>query len=140
MGILSTNRLYGDVKNPYDKSTVPGGSSGGSAVAVSTRTVTFSLGSDTAGSMRVPAALCGCVGFRPTTHLYSQEGVVPLCSTMDTIGVFANRVEDVIKIHKIIVENKSKEPSLVNIKIGVPRTYFYENADKECVKLVEKVF
>jgi len=77
-GITSNNVGYGAVRNPYDKELIPGGSSGGTAAAVAARLAPVGLGSDTGGSCRIPAALCGCVGFRPTLGRYRQEGVIPI--------------------------------------------------------------
>jgi Asp-tRNA(Asn)/Glu-tRNA(Gln) amidotransferase A subunit family amidase len=85
-GITSNNPAYGAVRNPHDPRLIAGGSSGGSAVAVAAGVVPVALGADTAGSLRIPAALCGCVGFRPTPGRYPNEGVIPLSATRDTVG------------------------------------------------------
>jgi mandelamide amidase len=85
-GITNNNAGFGAARNPYDPTRIPGGSSGGVGAAVGARIVPGGIGSDTGGSVRVPAALCGIVGFRPTTGRWSQAGVVPISHTRDTPG------------------------------------------------------
>ena len=138
LGITSENPAFGDVENPRKPGYIPGGSSGGSAAAVAMNAVSFALGTDTGGSMRIPAALCGVVGYRPTTGLYSQEVVLPLSSTTDTIGVFAHRVSTVQKVHKCVVPSYTPEKrSLSGVRIGVPRQFYYYNLDSEVSKVTE---
>jgi aspartyl-tRNA(Asn)/glutamyl-tRNA(Gln) amidotransferase subunit A len=88
-GITSNNPHHGAVRNPRDPSRIPGGSSGGSAAAVAAGMCDWAVGSDTGGSIRIPAGLCGCVGFKPTIGMISTEGVVPLSRSLDTIGSLA---------------------------------------------------
>ncbi|HZU16135.1 MAG TPA: amidase, partial [Candidatus Dormibacteraeota bacterium] len=88
-GLTSENPHYGPVRNPLDPSRVAGGSSGGSAAAVAAGMCDWALGTDTGGSIRVPAALCGVVGFKPTLGTVDTEGVVPLSRTLDTLGPLA---------------------------------------------------
>src|SRR5919202_6356005 len=88
-GWTSNNLAFGPVKNPYDPTRIPGGSSGGTAVAVATSMAPLGIGEDTCGSIRVPSALCGIAGFRPTTFRYSPRGIVPLTSVFDTAGPLA---------------------------------------------------
>ena len=88
-GVTSNNPHYGAVKNPWDLTRVAGGSSGGSAVAVATGMAAGAIGTDTAGSVRIPAALCGVVGLKPTYGRVSRIGVVPLAASLDTVGVLA---------------------------------------------------
>jgi aspartyl-tRNA(Asn)/glutamyl-tRNA(Gln) amidotransferase subunit A len=92
-GVTSSNPHYGFVRNPHDPSRVPGGSSGGSAVAVAAGMCDWAVGSDTGGSIRVPASLCGVVGFKPTLGTVSTEKVFPLSPTLDTMGPLAPDVE-----------------------------------------------
>ncbi len=93
-GVTSNNPHFGPVLNPRDRRRVAGGSSGGSAVAVVTEVVFAALGTDTGGSIRIPAAFCGCVGFKPTFGLVSTEGVLPLSLSQDHVGPLARTVED----------------------------------------------
>jgi len=138
-GITSDNAAFGAVANPYDPTRIPGGSSGGSAAAVAARIVPAALGTDTGGSMRIPAALCGVVGFRPTTGRYPAEGVVPLSHTRDTIGPMARRVADVAMLDAVLAGEKggSLSPSLKGKRLGVPRAHFYDDLDGDVARLVE---
>jgi Asp-tRNA(Asn)/Glu-tRNA(Gln) amidotransferase A subunit family amidase len=95
-GATGDRSLHGPSRNPYDPSRMSGGSSGGSAVAVASGMVPLSLGTDTAGSVRVPAALCGVVGFKPAYDAIPTSGVYPLAPTLDHVGLFAGSVEDVL--------------------------------------------
>lgn len=137
-GITSENPAFGDIDNPRKPGYIPGGSSGGSAAAVAMNAVSFSLGTDTGGSMRIPAALCGVVGYRPTTGLYDSRVVCPLSSTTDTIGIFAHLVNTVQKVHKMIVPSYSPVTrSLHGVRIGVPRQYYYSVLDHEVSQVTE---
>jgi Asp-tRNA(Asn)/Glu-tRNA(Gln) amidotransferase A subunit family amidase len=95
-GITSTNSAYGFMKNPYNKAMIPGGSSGGTAVGIAARMSSAGLGSDTGGSVRIPPALCGIVGLRPSVgngnKRYPDRGVVPISHTRDTVGPMARTV------------------------------------------------
>ena len=137
-GITSENPVFGDVDNPQKAGYIAGGSSGGSAAAVAMNAVSFALGTDTGGSVRIPAALCGVVGYRPTTGLYDSSDVCPLSSTTDTIGTIAQTVETVQLVHKTIVPSYTPtiEP-LQGKRIGVPRKYFYDVLDSEVLRLTE---
>jgi aspartyl-tRNA(Asn)/glutamyl-tRNA(Gln) amidotransferase subunit A len=88
-GVTSSNPHYGPVRNPHDEARIPGGSSGGSAAAVAAGMCDWAVGSDTGGSIRIPAALCGVVGFKPTVGTVDTDGVFPLSRTLDTIGPLA---------------------------------------------------
>ncbi|WP_417320714.1 indoleacetamide hydrolase [Emcibacter sp.] len=140
MGITSNNGVFGAVRNPYNTDMIPGGSSGGSAAAVAAGIVPVALGTDTGGSARIPGALCGVVGFRPTLGRYGSEGVVPISHTRDTIGTFARAVEDIMLVDEAITGEKPLEtlPSLKGVRIGVPRTYFYENLEPDVAAAAEK--
>ena len=134
-GITSENPAFGDVDNPRKPGYIPGGSSGGSAAAVAMNSVTFALGTDTGGSMRIPASLCGVVGYRPTIGLYDASDVCPLSSTTDTIGIFAQKVPTVQEAHKCIVKDKAPytptQRPLNGVRIGVPRKFYYSILDEE---------
>ena len=137
-GITSENVAFGDVDNPCKPGYIAGGSSGGSAAAVAMNAVSFSLGTDTGGSMRIPASVCGVVGYRPTTGLYGADVVCPLSSTTDTIGIFANRVDTIQQVHSTIVPSYSPVTrSLQGIRIGVPRQYYYGVLDSEVSRVTE---
>ena len=137
-GMTSENPGYGDVDNPRKPGYIPGGSSGGSAAAVAMNAVSFALGMDTGGSMRIPASLCGVVGYRPTIGLYDASVVCPHSSTTDTIGVFAQTVATVQQAHKAIVPSYTPGTRpLKGVRIGVPRQYFFHVLDSEVARVTE---
>src|SRR5207237_6687801 len=101
-GWTSANQVYGPVRNPYDPACIPGGSSGGTAVAVAARMAPAGIGEDTNGSIRVPAAMCGISGLRPTHGRYQGAGVMPLPPSLDTLGPMARRVYDLCLLASVV--------------------------------------
>lgn len=138
-GITSNNGVFGPVHNPYNPDMIAGGSSGGSAVAVAARMTPFAIGTDTGGSCRIPPALCGIVGFRPTMKRYGSEGAIPITHTRDTIGTMARTVEDIQLVdHAIIKTNGIKAlTNLKDVRLGVSKEYFYENLDRDIEKATQ---
>jgi aspartyl-tRNA(Asn)/glutamyl-tRNA(Gln) amidotransferase subunit A len=145
---------FGEVHNPWDPSCMTGGSSGGSAAAVAAGLCYGAIGTDTAGSVREPAALCGVVGLKPTYGRVSARGVIPLSPSLDHVGPIARTVEDVAAMLQVVAgydasdTNNSDMPvpsylavvhdGLKSAKIGVPRKYFYEDLDPEITTAVER--
>ncbi len=160
MGSSTENSAFGLTKNPCDLTRVPGGSSGGSAAAVAADECIFSLGSDTGGSVRQPAAFCGVVGLKPTYGSVSRYGLIATASSLDVIGPIAKTVEDAEIVFNAIkgkdkfdatsleykIQNFQPESGSLSagkFKIGVPKEYFIEGMDKsveECVrKAIDKL-
>ncbi len=143
MGGSGENSAYGPTKNPWDLNKVTGGSSGGSAAAVSGDLCTFALGSDTGGSIRQPASLCGVVGLKPTYGRVSRYGLISMASSLDCVGPITKSVEDAAKILEWISED-SFTPSgwqagIKGLKAGVPKEYFVLPAGRQGEGLDPKV-
>jgi indoleacetamide hydrolase len=138
-GITSNNAAFGPVRNPYDKSLIPGGSSGGTGAAIAARMCPAGLGTDTGGSVRIPAALCGIVGLRPTVGRYPGSGIVPISHTRDTAGPLARSIHDLVLLDSVIAADARpvKAMALRGTRIGVPRGFFYDNLDPELAPVVE---
>ncbi|PHS21118.1 MAG: indole acetimide hydrolase [Robiginitomaculum sp.] len=139
-GVTSNNGVFGEVRNPYNVKHVAGGSSGGNAAAIAAGIIPAALGTDTGGSTRGPAALCGIVGMRPTIWRYPQAGVVPISHTRDTIGPMARNVKDVVCLDGLITgEPLHIEPAnLGNLRLGMPDT-FYDNLHPDIERKMEQV-
>jgi len=139
-GGTSTNPSFGAVRNPYDLKRVPGGSSGGTAAALAAHMVPAGLGSDTAGSVRIPSALSGTAALRPTIlpqKLYADAGVVPLALDLDTIGPMARTIADVALLHAAITATPI--PTVLNLRglrIGVPRRPYWEDLEPEVERVM----
>lgn len=137
-GITSNNAAFGPVRNPADPTRSAGGSSGGSAATVALGTVPFSLGTDTGGSITVPASFCGVVGFRPSSGRYPSDGVVGLSWSRDTIGIHARSVADARIIDRVITRSPATPPrALSDLVIGVPRRR-YDDVDPEVAAVAER--
>ena len=153
MGSSNENSYFGPVRNPWDITRVPGGSSGGPAACVAAGEAVCALGSDTGGSIRQPASLCGVVGFKPTYGLVSRYGLVAFASSLDQIGPITRDVRDCAAVLNIICghdENDSTSintkvpdyksflvPDIKDLKIGIPRELMVEGIDRE---VREKIF
>jgi len=147
MGSSTENSGYKLTKNPWDTERIPGGSSGGSAAAVAARQAPFAIGSDTGGSIRQPASLCGVTGLKPTYGRVSRYGLVAYASSLDQIGTLTLNVEDAARVLPFIAGHDINDSTSANIpapdylselsgdlkgkKIGVPKEYFVEGIDKE---------
>ncbi|WP_444894184.1 amidase family protein [Microbulbifer sp. TRSA001] len=124
-GVTSNNAAFGAVRNPWDIAYFPGGSSGGTAVAVAAGIVPAGLGTDTAGSVRLPAALTGIVGFRPSTGSLSSQGVVPSVPAFDTIGPMAVSVEDTIYLFEVMTRGSVPQCKPINqLRLGLAHPLF----------------
>lgn len=135
-GITSNNPHFGAIRNPWDPERVPGGSSGGSAAAVAGRLVPLATGSDTGGSIRIPASFCGVVGLKPTYERVSRKGVMPLGLTLDHAGLLAGTVRDVALAFSLIAKHSSgyvpaQRADLRGMRIGVPENFFVERIAPE---------
>ena len=147
-GITGVNHFYGSTKNPWDISKISGGSSGGSAVAVSTGMVIFSLGTDTGGSIRIPSSLCGVVGLKPTYGRISKNGVFPLSPSLDHVGCITRSTWDAAAVVQYIAGldpldemSEDKDVSAYTeiieksnprgIRVGIPKDSFCDYLDPE---------
>jgi Asp-tRNA(Asn)/Glu-tRNA(Gln) amidotransferase A subunit family amidase len=142
LGSTSANPTFGYVKNPYDLSRIPGGSSGGTAAAVAARIVPAGLGSDTTGSIRMPSHFCGIAGFRPsnpkTNKPYPVDGIVPLQLEFDVAGPMARNVADVALIHTAVTQKAELTPvDPRGVRIGLPRAYYWNTLDGDVAKIMD---
>ena len=129
-GISNINPHYGPVRNPYAHTRVSGGSSGGSGAAVAAGLVPAATGTDTGGSIRIPASFCGCVGLKPTYDRVSREGVMGLGPSQDHVGPLARTVADTAILFRAmagIAEGSVEGNSVSDIRIGIPENYFWDN-------------
>jgi len=154
MGSSTENSAFKTTKNPLDLSRVPGGSSGGSTASVAANMAVYSLGSDTGGSIRLPACFCGVVGLKPTYGAVSRYGLISLASSLDQIGPITKTVEDAKIVFDAIKgrdefdstsvevgekqKMKSEKFNFKNLKIGIPQEYFIKGIDPEIEKVIKK--
>ena len=145
-GVTTINPHFGTARNPWNPDYISGGSSGGSASAVALA-LGFGLGSDTGGSIRIPASVCGIVGLKPTYGRCSLHGVVPLSWSLDHPGPMAQTVEDVAIMLSVIAGHDPLDPysrnrpvpayvsaltgNIKGLRIGIPKSYFFEELDGE---------
>src|SRR6266481_5044962 len=154
MGSSNENSAFGPVRNPWDTTRVPGGSSGGSAVSVAAGIVPVALGSDTGGSVRQPASLCGVIGFKPTYGRVSRYGLVAFGSSLDQIGVFARHAADAAAVLEVIsgrdphdattadvpVPNYAAElnTDIKGLRLGIAREFLGQGLDDDVRSSIEK--
>ena len=152
MGSSTENSSWGVTRNPWDLERIPGGSSGGSASAVGGHEAFAALGTDTGGSIRQPAALCSCVGLKPTYGRVSRYGLVAFASSLDQIGTFTKTVEEAALLLEVIAGSDPRDNTSVDrpvpryrsslhqgvkgLRLGVPKEYFIEGIDPEVEKAV----
>lgn len=146
-GVTTNNPHYGPVHNPWDLKRVSGGSSGGSAAAVSAALGIASLGTDTGGSIRIPSAACGVVGLKPTRGLVSLHGVIPLAFSLDHAGPICRSVEDAALVLEVIASPAGRNPAdwrqgghlfsgplrqgVKGIRVGIPKQYFFDRLHRD---------
>ncbi len=144
-GITSNNPHFGAIHNPWDLARIPGGSSGGSAAAVAAGILPFATGTDTGGSIRVPASFCGVVGLKPTFGRVNVSGVLPLGFSQDHVGPFTRTVRDAAIAFQAMVDDPtdyvpSADSDLTGLRIGLPQNFFTERVDPEVEASVRAAF
>jgi aspartyl-tRNA(Asn)/glutamyl-tRNA(Gln) amidotransferase subunit A len=148
-GVTSENAHYGPARNPHDSGRIPGGSSGGSAIAVAAGLCAAALGTDTGGSIRIPAALCGTTGFKPAFGSLPMEGIIPLCRSLDHVGPIARTVQDAAILYAAMRGESSRTVALKphaprgagarrRARVGWPRDYFFERLAPEVARALDE--
>jgi aspartyl-tRNA(Asn)/glutamyl-tRNA(Gln) amidotransferase subunit A len=144
-GVTNQNPHFGPVRNVWDPARIPGGSSGGSAAAVSAGLCAAAVGTDTGGSIRIPAALCGVVGLKPTYGRVPVDGIVPLSWSLDHAGPLTRTVRDAALLFQVMAGAAGsgerritrREGDLRGVRVGIPRVFFWERLDGEVAQLAE---
>lgn len=153
-GASNENSMYGPVRNPHDETKVAGGSSGGSAASVAANMALFSVAEDTGGSIRQPASFCGISGIRPSYGRNSRSGIMPMASSLDTVGPMAKTVEDIAHIMEVMAGQDPKDATTVSasvpryseeikkdirgLRVGIPKEYFsVQGMNEETKQIVE---
>lgn len=141
LGWTSSNLAYGAVRNPWDPTRIPGGSSGDTAAAVAAGMAPLGVAEDTQGSIRVPAALCGIAGFRPTTGRYPNDGCAPITSLFDQIGPQARHIADLALFDAVMTGDHAPLaiPPLAGLRLGIARAYYFAGLDPAVAAVVEDV-
>lgn len=144
-GITSNNPHFGAIHNPWDLARIPGGSSGGSAAAVAAGILSFATGTDTGGSIRVPASFCGVVGLKPTFGRVSVRGVLPLGFSQDHVGPLTRTVRDAAIAFQAMVDDPTDyvppaDSDMTGVRIGLPENFFMERVDPEVEASVRAAF
>jgi aspartyl-tRNA(Asn)/glutamyl-tRNA(Gln) amidotransferase subunit A len=135
-GVTSNNPHFGPVRNPWDLDRIPGGSSGGSAAALAAGLCYGSIGTDTGGSIRIPASLCGIVGLKPGLGRVSAEGAIPLSTTLDFVGPMARTVAEVAILFEVIATQAKAKPRQrtahgKHLRLGIPKHFFLDVVSPE---------
>lgn len=142
-GATGENLLYGTAPNPYDHNRLAGGSSSGSVAAVGFGLCAAALGTDTGGSVRAPAALCGLVGFKPTYGRVSTEGVLPYSWTLDHVGTITRNCRDTTTLFSVLCESSETDENtfygISGLRIGIPDSFFYDHVDSEIKACTEQL-
>jgi indoleacetamide hydrolase len=140
-GITSNNAAYGPVRNPHAPSHIAGGSSGGTAAAIAAGLAPAGIGSDTGGSLRIPAALCGVVGFRPTPGRWPCDGVVKISDTRDTLGPMGRTVGDCALLDAVVCNEPValENITLKGLRLGVPKALFWQNLAPDIAQAAQAV-
>ncbi len=140
-GMSGVVSAFGPTANPWKTDRISGGSSSGAGAAVASGMCVVAMGSDTSGSIRCPSALCGLVGHRPSAGLLSTKGVVPLCTSFDTVGPMARTVRDVATVFDVLSGTTSFAPLLeegiAELRIGVARKRFFDDLDSQVASCIE---
>ncbi len=155
LGITSNNPHFGPVRNPWDHDAIPGGSSGGSGAAVAAQMVFMAMGTDTGGSIRIPAAFCGTVGLKPTFGRVSRYGVMPLDFSLDHMGPLTRSVRDAAVVLEALAgydprdETSSRRPvepyvpapkcSIRGLRVGVPENFYFDRIERDAEAAVRRM-